>query len=77
MRLNNRWLDLRVPANNAIMKVRSGVSQLFREALLEKGFIEINTPKLIGGESEGGSEVFRTDYFGQVDLRSNIVYISL
>ena len=28
------------------------------------GFIEINTPKLIAGESEGGSDVFRTDYFG-------------
>lgn len=65
MRLNNRWLDLRVPANNAIMRIRSGVSQLYREALYQKGFIEINTPKLISGGSEGGSEVFKTDYFGQ------------
>jgi aspartyl-tRNA synthetase len=30
-----------------------------------QGFTEIHTPKLIGGESEGGSEVFRTDYFGK------------
>lgn len=65
MRLNNRWLDLRVPSNNAIMRVRSMVSLLFREALINENFIEINTPKLISGESEGGSEVFRTDYFGQ------------
>ena len=64
MRLNNRWLDLRVPANNAIMRIRSGVSQLFREALYKKNFVEINTPKLISGGSEGGSEVFKTDYFG-------------
>lgn len=64
-RLNNRWLDLRVPANNAIMRVRGGISRLFREALTQRGFTEINTPKLIAGESEGGSEVFRTDYFGQ------------
>lgn len=64
IRLNNRWLDLRVPANNAIMRIRSGISLLFREALVNKGFVEINTPKLIAGESEGGSEVFRTDYFG-------------
>jgi aspartyl/asparaginyl-tRNA synthetase len=64
-RLDNRWLDLRVPSNNAIMRVRSGVSLLFREALHAEGFIEINTPKLIAGESEGGSDVFRTDYFGQ------------
>jgi aspartyl-tRNA synthetase len=66
IRLNNRWLDLRVPANNAIMRVRSGVSLLFREALHGEGFVEINTPKLIAGSSEGGSEVFTTDYFGQV-----------
>ena len=65
-RLNNRWLDLRVPANNAIMRIRSGISLLFRQALDKEGFIEINTPKLISGESEGGSEVFRTDYFGKV-----------
>jgi aspartyl/asparaginyl-tRNA synthetase len=64
-RLNNRWLDLRIPANNAMMRIRSGVSFLFREGLMNEGFIEINTPKLIAGESEGGSEVFRTDYFGQ------------
>jgi hypothetical protein len=28
--LNNRWLDLRVPSNNAIMRIKSGVSLLFR-----------------------------------------------
>lgn len=49
LRLNNRWLDLRVPSNNAIMRIRSGVSTLFREALLQEGFVEINTPKLISG----------------------------
>jgi len=63
-RLDNRWLDLRVPANKAIMKIQSGVCQLFREALLDEGFTEIHTPKLVPGESEGGAEVFRTDYFG-------------
>lgn len=73
MRLNNRWLDLRVPANNAIMRIRSGVSLLFREALSRDDFVEINTPKLIPGESEGGAGVFRTDYFGQVKKYVNLV----
>jgi aspartyl-tRNA synthetase len=63
-RLNHRWLDMRVPANNAIIRIRSGISSLFRISLSKQGFIEINTPKLIGGESEGGSNVFRTNYFG-------------
>lgn len=65
-RLNNRWLDLRVPANNAILRLRSAIQLLFREFLLQQDFIEINTPKIIAGESEGGAEVFRTDYFGMV-----------
>ena len=65
VRLNNRWLDLRVPANNAIMRIKSGVTMLYRESLIEQGFTEIITPKLIAGESEGGADVFRTDYFGQ------------
>ena len=65
LRLNNRWLDLRVPANNAIMRIKSGVTFLYREALMNQGFVEIITPKLIPGESEGGAGVFKTDYFGR------------
>ncbi len=53
------------------MRVRSGISLLFREALSARGFVEINTPKLIAGESEGGSEVFRTDYFGKVSMHTS------
>lgn len=30
-----------------------------------QGFIEIHSPKLLAGASEGGSEVFMTDYFGK------------
>mmetsp|Transcript_18410 Transcript_18410/g.39818 ORF Transcript_18410/g.39818 Transcript_18410/m.39818 type:complete len:621 (-) Transcript_18410:55-1917(-) len=64
LRLDNRWLDLRAPANNAIMRIQSAVCQLFRESLYSQGFIEIHTPKLIAGESESGAGVFTTDYFG-------------
>jgi nondiscriminating aspartyl-tRNA synthetase len=38
---------------------------LFRDFLYEKDFIEIHSPKLIGGASEGGANVFRLEYFGQ------------
>jgi aspartyl-tRNA synthetase len=65
IRLDNRWLDLRTPANQAIFRIESMVGALFRECLLKKGFIEIHSPKLIGGASEGGSDVFKLDYFGQ------------
>ena len=63
--LNFRWVDLRTPANNAIFKVQSGVCQLFREYFYSQRFVEIHTPKLIGGASEGGSNVFTLKYFGQ------------
>lgn len=65
LRLDNRWMDLRAPANNAILRVQSMVCQLFRESLYSQGFIEIHTPKLIAGESESGAGVFTTDYFGK------------
>ncbi|KAF8065924.1 IBI1 [Scenedesmus sp. PABB004] len=65
VRLDNRALDLRTPANQAIFRLQSGVCQLFREALLGQGFMEIHTPKLIAGASEGGAAVFRFDYMGR------------
>lgn len=64
-RLDNRVIDLRTPANQAIFRLQSAICQLFREYLYTVDFIEIHTPKLIGGVSEGGTEVFRLDYFGK------------
>ena len=47
LKLDNRWLDLRAPVNNAIFKIQSGVVNLFRSYLSINGFVEIHTPKLI------------------------------
>ena len=63
--LNFRWVDLRTPANQAIFRIQSGVCALFREFLSSRNFVEIHTPKLIGGASEGGSNVFTLKYFDQ------------
>ncbi|CAM9685787.1 unnamed protein product [Ectocarpus sp. 6 AP-2014] len=63
-RLDYRWIDLRTPANQAIFKIQSAVCQYFRANLASKGFVEIHSPKLLAGASEGGSEVFTTNYFG-------------
>ncbi|GAM23657.1 hypothetical protein SAMD00019534_068320 [Acytostelium subglobosum LB1] len=62
-RLNNRVLDLRVPANQAIFKLQSAVGMLFREYLLNKNFIEIHSPKMISSASESGASVFKLGYF--------------
>eukprot|EP00762_Andalucia_godoyi_P001932 ANDGO_05954.mRNA.1 Aspartate--tRNA ligase len=63
-RLDNRTLDLRVPAHLAIFRIQSMVGNLFREYLCTNDFIEIHSPKMIGGASEGGANVFQINYFG-------------
>lgn len=62
-RLNFRWLDLRVPVNLSIFRIKSNISLAFREFLIKNDFIEINTPKIIGVASESGSDVFELKYF--------------
>jgi len=62
-RLDNRVLDLRTPANQAIFRLEAGVCELFRSDLSKKGFVEIHTPKIISAASEGGANVFEVSYF--------------
>ncbi|XP_014300689.2 aspartate--tRNA ligase, cytoplasmic [Microplitis demolitor] len=62
-RLDNRVLDLRTPANQAIFRIEAAVTKLFRDILTEKGFVEIHTPKIISAASEGGANVFTVSYF--------------
>jgi len=64
-RMNNRIVDLRTTSSQSIFRVQSAVSSLFRETLLQRGFIEIHTPKLQGGATESGASVFKLDYFGR------------
>lgn len=62
-RLDNRVLDLRTPANQAIFRIEAAVCKLFRDHLTRKGFLEIHTPKIISAASEGGANVFTVSYF--------------
>ena len=64
-RLNSRALDMRNQKTASIFKLRSKVLASIRETLIEKKFIEINTPKIIGSASEGGADLFGLDYFGR------------
>ena len=62
-RLDNRVMDLRTPTTQAIMRIQAGVGALFRECLTQNGFVEIHTPKINPGASEGGANVFKFKYF--------------
>ena len=62
-RIDYRWLDLRQDKNLLLFKVQTAFTNAMREFLLDKEFIEIHSPKLIGTASESGSEVFQVKYF--------------
>ncbi|KAH7136527.1 hypothetical protein EDB81DRAFT_844527 [Dactylonectria macrodidyma] len=64
-RMTSRILDLRHPSNQAVFRVRSLVSRIFRQTLEDKGFVEINTPKLQPAATESGASVFGVNYFGR------------
>lgn len=64
-RLDNRWLDLRIPVNQHIFKLKSLMEACIREVLIQEDFTEIHTPKIIPAVSEGGSNVFDVNYFGK------------
>ncbi|XP_048389926.1 aspartate--tRNA ligase, cytoplasmic [Stegostoma tigrinum] len=62
-RLDNRIIDLRTMTSQSIFRLQAGVCQLFRETLIKKEFVEIQTPKIISAASEGGANVFTVSYF--------------
>ncbi|EHJ00233.1 aspartyl-tRNA synthetase [Clostridium sp. DL-VIII] len=61
--LNNRMLSLRHAKVNSIFKVQNIITQGFREFLNNEDFTEISTPKLVEEGAEGGTELFKVEYF--------------
>jgi len=64
-RLNHRWIDLRDGNKSLIFRVNTTLEKGIRDYMISTGAIEIHTPKITIQSSEGGSEVFKLDYFGQ------------
>lgn len=62
-RIDYRWIDLRTEENQLMFKVQTLMVNTMRKFLLDRNFIEIHSPKLIGTASESGSDVFHVDYF--------------
>ena len=62
-RLNNRVLSLRTPTDQAIFHINGVVCELFREFMIKNHFQEIQSTKIAGAATEGGSGVFEINYF--------------
>lgn len=60
-----RVLNIRNLQEQKIFKIRASLTRYLREFLHTNEFVEIDTPKLLAEATEGGSEVFKLDYFGK------------
>jgi len=60
-----RTLDLRRPEVTALFKMEDALVSGMESFLRERGFLRVFTPSILGGISEGGSEVFKIDYYGR------------
>ena len=61
--LDNRPITLRRPRERAVFTVQHTIINAYRAYLISQGFTEFQAPKLVGGDAEGGAEVFQVDYF--------------
>ncbi|GHO44343.1 aspartate--tRNA(Asn) ligase [Ktedonospora formicarum] len=55
----------RHPSRRAIFRLASAMMQAFRSTLTDRGFTEIQTPKLVASATESGANVFKVEYFGR------------
>lgn len=63
--LDNRPLTLRRPRERAIFKIQAEITNAYATFLRSEGFTEFQAPKLVGGDAEGGAEVFKVGYFNE------------
>ena len=63
VRMDFRWIDLRREKNQLMYEMQTTLTNAMRKFLVDRNFIEIHTPKLIGAASESGSDVFEVKYF--------------
>jgi aspartyl-tRNA synthetase len=64
-RLDYRWLDLRKFKESLVFKIWTSMEEGFRKYCINKGYIEIHSPKTLITSTESGSELFEIKYFGR------------
>lgn len=64
-KLSLRPISLRNVRERAKFKMQEGIVRGFRDYLLSRDFTEIRTPKIVARGAEGGSNVFKLEYFNK------------
>ena len=63
--LGLRPVLLRHLRERSVFRIQAALGRAFREHLQGQGFTEVHTPKIVHAGAEGGSNIFRLDYFGR------------
>ena len=65
--LDNRPITLKRKEERAIFNIQATITRAYGEYMRQEGFTEFQAPKLVGGDAEGGAEVFKVGYFYDKD----------
>lgn len=60
-----RPVVLRSLRERSVFRIQEALCRAFRETLHTLDFTEVHTPKIVHAGAEGGSNIFRLDYFGR------------